>query len=124
MNFSKQRESILTYLKNTNMHPTAERIYSDLKAELPNLSLATVYRNLSRLCERGQIIRLATGDKTDHYDADTSDHQHFVCTKCGNVSDLFFQLPAEYMDERLKDGYTAESYKLYIYGTCKNCRTK
>ncbi|MFR8974792.1 MAG: transcriptional repressor, partial [Eubacteriales bacterium] len=44
MNFSKQRESILNYLRNTKEHPTAERIYADLKPSLPNLSLATVYR--------------------------------------------------------------------------------
>ena len=48
MNFSRQRESILNYLKSTKTHPTAEEIYSELKLELPNLSLATAHRNSNR----------------------------------------------------------------------------
>jgi len=121
MNFSKQRESILQYLRNTNEHPTAERIYSDLKQQLPNLSLATVYRNLAQLCDMGKVIRLTTGDKTDHFDADTSDHQHFVCTSCGTVSDLFFQLPPEILNDHLDKQFSATYYKLYVYGICKKC---
>lgn len=122
MNFSKQRESILHYLKNTKTHPTAEHIYADLKQQLPNLSLATVYRNLSRLCEAGEIIRLTTGDKTDHFDADTSDHQHFICTSCGTVFDLYFKLPAEMLNKNIDENFTAEYHKLYVYGVCKKCR--
>ncbi len=122
MNFSKQRNSILDYLKNTKEHPTAERIYSDLKPSLPNLSLATVYRNLGRLCETGEVVRLAAGGKTDRFDADTSDHQHFVCTSCGEVSDLFFQLPADILNENLGERFSPHHYRLFVYGLCKRCR--
>lgn len=124
MNFSRQRESILNYLMNSTEHPTAERIYSDLKSHLPNLSLATVYRNLAKLCETGRVIKLTTGDKTDHYDADISEHQHFVCSCCDTVSDLFFKIPAKLFDENLEDGYSCDSYKLYIYGECPKCKSK
>lgn len=122
MNFSKQRESILEYLKNTKEHPTAERIYSDLKKSLPNLSLATVYRNCNRLCEQGTVVRLTTNGKTDHFDADTSDHQHFVCTNCDRVYDLFFALPKEILDEHLEEEFQTDFYQLYVYGTCRACR--
>lgn len=124
MNFSKQRESVLQYLKNSKAHPTAEQIYADLKPLLPNLSLATVYRNLTRLCQNGSVIRLSAGDKPDRFDADTSDHQHFVCTACGTVSDLFFQLPPKLLDQNLGERFCADSYQLYIYGTCANCCAK
>lgn len=122
MNFSKQRESILEYLKNTKEHPTAEKIYSDLKPELPNLSLATVYRNCNRLCEMGAVMRLTTNGKTDHFDADTSDHQHFVCRECDGVYDMFFALPGEILDENMEEGFRADFYQLYVYGTCRACR--
>ena len=122
MNFSKQRESILDYLKNTNEHPTAERIYTDLKQTLPNLSLATVYRNCNQLWKAGLIVKLATDGKTDHFDANTSDHQHFVCTLCDRVSDLFFKLPDEMIEGQLGEGFCADSYQLYVYGTCSDCR--
>lgn len=124
MNFSKQRESILEYLKNTKEHPTAERIYSDLKQTLPNLSLATVYRNCNLLCEMRQVVRLTTNGKTDHFDADVSDHQHFVCLNCDSVHDLFFSLPKEILDKNLEQDFQADFYQLYVYGTCRACRKK
>ena len=121
MKYSKQRESILNYLKGTKEHPTAEKIYADLKQELPNLSLATVYRNLGQLCEAGQVVRLAVGEKTDHYDADNSMHQHFVCSACGAVSDIYCKLPEELLKNAMEQGFLADSYKLYVYGKCAFC---
>ncbi len=121
MNFSKQRESVLNYLKSSKKHPTAEQIYADLKLSLPNLSLATVYRNLGMLCQMGQVVRLSVGDKQDHYDADVSDHQHFVCTTCGGVSDLFFRLPQSFLEEQMDAAFSVEGYQLFVYGTCSRC---
>ncbi len=121
MSFSKQRELIITYLKNTKEHPTAERIYAELKPVMPRLSLATVYRNLGLLCEQKQILRLKTGDGTDHFDADLKEHQHFVCSKCGGVKDLSFTLPRETILNSLGKHATVDTYRLYIYGTCDEC---
>ena len=122
MNYSRQRESILNYLMNTNEHPTAERIHQDLKTEIPNLSLATVYRNLSQLCSAGSVIRLSTGDKTDHYDADLSEHQHFICSECDSVTDLFFTFPKEILDDNIGRNCDANAYRLYVYGVCEKCK--
>ena len=122
MNYSRQRESILEYLKNTKEHPTAERIYSDLKEAFPNLSLATVYRNCNRLCESGQVIRLTTNGKTDHFDADTSDHQHFVCTTCDRVYDLYFRLPEGLVEQQLEEGFQISTCQFYAFGTCRMCK--
>ena len=120
MNFSRQREHILNYLKNTSAHPTAEEIYKDLKFELPNLSLATVYRNCNKLADIGKLLRLDAGGKT-HFDADCSDHQHFVCNKCGKVYDMFFALPQEKITENLPEGFSHDSHRIYFFGLCKNC---
>lgn len=121
MNFSRQRESIMNYLKNTTSHPTAEEIYAELKPDLPNLSLATVYRNCSKLAEIGELIRLDAGGKT-HFDADISDHQHFVCSTCGRVYDMFFSLPEEVIKTNLPEGFEHENHRLYFFGVCKKCR--
>ena len=121
MNFSRQRESILEYLKNTTAHPTAEMIYADLKQEMPTLSLATVYRNCNKLAETGTIIRLDAGGKT-HFDADTSDHQHFVCEVCGRVFYMFFSLPKDVIDTNLPDVFSHQNQRLYFFGVCKHCK--
>lgn len=120
MNFSRQRESILNYLKSTTSHPTAEEIHQQLKKELPNLSLATVYRNCNKLAEIGELLRLDTGEKI-HFDADTSDHQHFVCTKCDRVYDMFFSLPTEVIKNNLPEGFMYKNHRLYFFGVCKKC---
>ncbi len=121
MNFSRQRECILNYLKNTTAHPTAEEIHQDLKSELPNLSLATVYRNCNKLADSGELLRLDAGGKT-HFDADISDHQHFVCSKCNRVYDMFFTLPSEMIEENLPKGFTHKNHRLFFFGICKNCK--
>lgn len=121
MNFSRQRECILNYLKNTTAHPTAEEIYQNLKSELPNLSLATVYRNCNKLADAGELIRLEAGGKT-HFDADISDHQHFVCNTCGKVHDMFFKLPESLIKKNAPDGFKTDTYKLFFYGACNQCK--
>ena len=86
--YSRQREAIKKFLMTRRDHPTADVVYSSVRNEFPNISLGTVYRNLTLLADLGEISRLRLGDGADHFDADTSPHYHFVCTDCGRVIDL------------------------------------
>ena len=88
LKYSRQRESIKEFLRTRTDHPTADVVYENMKLIYPNISLGTVYRNLTLLADIGEIQRLRVGDGVDHFDADTSLHYHFVCTKCGCVEDL------------------------------------
>ena len=81
--YSRQRESIVNFLASRTDHPTAETIYQNIKKEFPNISLGTVYRNLSLLEEIGEIIKISTGVGPDHYDYNTAPHYHFICRGCG-----------------------------------------
>lgn len=122
MKYSKQREMILQYLLNKKNHPTAEQIYTDLKHESPALSLATVYRNLNLLCATGQAQKLDTGESVDRFDADTSNHAHFVCESCGTVTDIFDKLVDGAAAERAAgEGFSVYKHKLFLYGTCSCC---
>ncbi len=85
---SRQREMIKAFLKSRKDHPTADIVYMNVRQQNPNISLGTVYRNLTLLADMGEIRRLRVGDGVDHFDADTSPHYHFVCTECGAVIDL------------------------------------
>ena len=57
-NFSRKREAILQKIRGSHIHPTAEWVYQELKNEYPDLSLGTVYRNLTRFKEDGTIRSL------------------------------------------------------------------
>jgi Fur family peroxide stress response transcriptional regulator len=88
LKYSRQREAIKTFLDGRTDHPTADTVYTCLRQEYPNISLGTVYRNLSLLAEIGEIAKISTGSGAEHYDARLVPHQHFICTRCHNVYDI------------------------------------
>lgn len=119
-NYSKQREAILSYVRSVRTHPTAKDVYSAVREQLPNISLGTVYRNLSELLSDGEIISVNVGDGFEHYDCERSYHIHLHCNKCGEIIDIdasesgLFSL-AE------KSGFKSENAVTVINGLCKNC---
>ena len=119
---SRQREMIKACLKSRKDHPTADIVYMNVRQQNPNISLGTVYRNLTLLADMGEIRRLRVGDGVDHFDADTSPHYHFVCTECGAVIDLEMD-SIEGITELAGAGFNGRiaGHVTYFYGSCGNC---
>lgn len=119
---SRQRDMIKTFLMGRKDHPTADIVYLNVRRDNPNISLGTVYRNLTLLSDLGEIQRLRVGDGVDHFDADTSPHYHFVCRECGSVIDLKMESIETITDIAGADfdGEIA-GHVTYFYGTCGNC---
>lgn len=119
---SRQREMIKSFLMTRKDHPTADMVYMNVRQRNPNISLGTVYRNLTLLADIGEIQRLRVGDGVDHFDADTSLHYHFVCTKCGCVEDLDMD-SIEEINEAASARFDGQidGHVTYFYGTCGNC---
>ena len=98
-------------------------VYENMKQIYPNISLGTVYRNLSLLADLGEIQKLSSFGGADRFDARTTPHCHFMCTRCGRVMDVF----SEHIDRSLediaadfKDGQISD-YKARFFGICKEC---
>lgn len=122
---SKQREMILSFLMGRKDHPTADVVYMNVRQQNPNISLGTVYRNLTLLADLGEIQRLRLGDGVDHFDADTSPHYHFICTECGSVIDLKMDSIESITEVASADfDGTIAGHVTYFYGFCKNCMLK
>jgi Fur family peroxide stress response transcriptional regulator len=119
---SKQRDMIMTFLMSRKDHPTADVVYMNVRKEYPNISLGTVYRNLTLLADTGEIKRLRVGDGVDHFDADTSPHYHFVCTECGRVIDLQMD-NIDTIQDIAGAGFDGKiaGHVTYFYGTCGTC---
>lgn len=121
--FSQQRENIKKGLEKFCVHPSAEALYNYLKPSNPNLSLATVYRNLNQLAQKSEIKKIEGLSGQVHYDHNTSEHFHMICEGCGKVEDLFFE------PERLKqilnqqNEFEIISYDILVKGLCKNCKS-
>lgn len=92
MKYSRQRELILKSLRENCIHPTAEQLYDFIHQEEPTVSLATVYRNLNLLAENGMVKKIEGLDGTAHFDHQTHDHYHFICTRCGQVFDVPYDI--------------------------------
>ena len=122
---TKQRKAILKVLKNTTSHPTADWIYEEVKKEIPNISLGTVYRNLNVLAEHGKIRVLDYGSNHSRYDGTPEQHYHFKCEKCGGVFDLDIDLGLD-LNEKInrETEFKANSHRLEFSGICPNCQQK
>ena len=124
--YSKNREAILACLRSTKSHPTADWIYAQLKPDYPDLSLATVYRNLSALKESGQIRSVGVVNGQERFDAMTESHPHAVCSRCGKVIDLSgVPVPHELIDAvQAETGFAVSEAVLQFTGLCPECKSK
>lgn len=86
--YSKKRQAILACLQGTKSHPTAEWIFEQLRPDYPDMSFATVYRNLSQMKEAGLIRSVGVVDGHERFDGTPEPHAHVVCTRCGCVADV------------------------------------
>lgn len=122
---SRQRDSIIEFLSIRKDHPTADTVYMNVRQSFPNISLGTVYRNLTLLADMGEILRIRVGDGVDHFDYDTSPHYHFVCRECGSVLDLDMEVTKE-EDQAAQKNFEGEieGHMTYFYGRCPNCIRK
>lgn len=118
---TKQKEMILSAVLANKAHPTADTIYSYLKAENPTISLGTVYRNLNKFAEKGEIQKIVIPNGSDRFDFNTSEHNHILCEKCTNLFDINLMFPP-LTDLIADDDFEVTGHNLMLYGICKECR--
>lgn len=122
-NYSKQREAVSNILKASKSHPSAAKIYEEVKKIVPRISLGTVYRNLADLQKNGEIISISVGDGTERYDGDTSPHIHLVCRNCLSITDV--HLEDDFGIKFATDyGFSPDSSVYTVYGLCDKCSRK
>lgn len=121
---SKQKETILNILKGTSSHPTASCIYEEVRKEVPNISLGTVYRNLRLLKQGNKILELDLAGSLSRFDGDTRSHYHFRCEQCGRLFDVDEPVDTE-SNERVarKTGFKVSHHILEFRGLCQDCQS-
>jgi Fur family ferric uptake transcriptional regulator len=119
---SRQRDRVLAWLRATDSHPTAAQIHRGLLAEMPALSLGTVYRNLAVLVAEGEVEEIARAGGAARYDAKLEPHHHFRCDACGRIVDVEIAAPRGLL-RRLADahGLRARRVRMAFDGLCPEC---
>lgn len=120
-NYSKQREAVLQAVRSVHCHPTAAEVYELVRKQLPNISLGTVYRNLSVLCEAGELLCVHMGDGVERYDGNCKTHLHLHCRVCGGITDV--EMPDGFVREAAKTkDFCPEIILLSANGVCNSCQ--
>lgn len=117
---SVQRIAVMDYLLTHRTHPTADEIYGALAPEIPTLSKTTVYNTLSLFVARGAAAHIAIDPRGSRFDGDTSVHGHFLCTVCGGLYDVFFDMPP--VLPMPGEGHAVACAQIYYKGVCAHCK--
>jgi Fur family peroxide stress response transcriptional regulator len=120
----RKRDAILNCVRSTDAHPSADWVFEHVKEQVPDISLATVYRNLALFKDQGLITSLGTVKGVERFDGNTDPHVHFICTQCGAVMDLpQISVPEELNSAVAQSsGGRVDNCQLSFTGICGECR--
>ena len=132
LKITKQRMVVLKALASCeDKHLTAEEIYEIVKADFPEIGLATVYRTIQLLVGLDLVESIQLGDGYVRYEIgkfqgeETHHHHHLICLECGKIisfrDDLLDELEARIMDSA---SFQVINHEVKLYGYCKECLEK
>ena len=115
-------QQILTMIQNSSGHLTAEEAFMLAKKKKIDVSMASIYRILSKLAENGYIRKIRIAGKPDVFDKTLSEHEHIQCSVCGKITDTHINDFKKILIEQT--GVNIDSYDLNINYVCDDCKKK
>ncbi|HEX2038285.1 MAG TPA: Fur family transcriptional regulator [Acidimicrobiales bacterium] len=116
-----QRQCIFRLLHGNEAHPTADAVYAAARAEMPTISLKTVYQTLNDLAEMGELHLLDVGTGAARFDPNVGAHHHLVCDGCGKVRDLHVEFPDVRVPRGRAQGFAVRTAEVVFRGLCDDC---
>ena len=118
-----QRTLVLDAVQQLKSHATADEIYKVVLQEHPNISKATVYRNLRQLADDGEIRALEVPGGAERFDHLNYPHYHIKCTRCGKYFDVDMDYDEE-LPKRIKNkaGFEVTGHDIIFQGLCPACK--
>jgi Fe2+ or Zn2+ uptake regulation protein len=118
---TKQRSAVLRALAD-GTHLSAETILERVRAELPGVSLGTIYRTLDILRGIGLVQIFSFGGSAARYEAALDKHHHLLCSGCRSLKNVAAHGLAQIAREIAeREGYTDYDHALTIVGLCPDC---
>ena len=122
--FTRQRAAVYDYLRSVDSHPTAEEVYTAVRRDISNISLATVYKALDALVDSHMATKLAYAEGPARYDCRSDAHYHLRCLKTGRVRDLatpfdphlLDKLDPDLVESLRQEGFQVTDYQLELLG--------
>lgn len=125
LSVTHQRAVIYRTVMEMRNHPSPESIYEKVRAEIPTISLATVYKNIHAFLDAGLLREVSPFHGTLRLEGTLDDHHHLVCTRCKTIIDLESEdlAPVE-LRRRLPPGFEVYRYSVEFQGLCAACAAK
>ena len=122
------RRAVVELLGRQDCCLTAQDIFDRLRAEGRRVGIASIYRVLDLLTDKGLLQRIDVGAGTARFEpvlASGEHHHHLVCEDCGTV-EAFADDELERALHRVegRTGYSIVGHDVVLRGACKNCRSK
>jgi Fe2+ or Zn2+ uptake regulation protein len=116
-----QRQSIFRALSHSTIHPTAEAVYAVVSAEMPTISLRTVYQTLNDLAAMGELRAIDLGTGSTRFDPNLEPHHHLVCEQCGRIDDVEAEFPQVSVPRPEAAGFEVTTTQIVFRGRCATC---
>lgn len=122
LKITPQRQAVFQVLHTAADHPSAEGVYATVSAQMPSISLRTVYQVLNDLTSMGEIAALDLGTGATRFDPTHGDHHHLVCASCGAVRDLFLDDVPVAVPSDQTGGFAVGRPEITWRGLCPACQ--
>ena len=120
-----QRIAICRFAASSREHPTAGRIYMEVRKQHPTVSLATVYKTIDLLKEHHIIQELAIVDGDKRFDSNTKTHLNLTCVRCGEIRDSDNPVIKDSVEKAAEEArFNITGQNLTLYGVCHQCAAK
>ena len=105
-------------------HMSIDSIYAEVIKTHPSLSLATVYKNIILMVEKGVLVEVPITGQKSKYELSKEDHIHLVCTECGEVEDKPKHSVADALFTSMteQENFTLCKQQINLYGVCSHCQ--
>lgn len=122
LGLTKQRKAVFQVILDEPEHLTANEVFLKAKEVLPSISFATVYNSLRYLREAGHIAEIQFGNGASRFDRMTRNHHHAICSHCGHLVDVDFEVPREVLLKAARiSRFKPETLEFTLKGTCPKC---
>ncbi len=124
LRYTPQREKILRAFLSVEKHLSAEELHKIVKKKNPGIGYVTVYRTMKLLEEAGLCDEVDFGDGISRFEHryGHKHHDHLVCVKCGNYTEVIKPKIEELQEKLAKEKhFTPLRHKLQIFGICSKC---
>jgi len=85
---SAQRLALAEYVLSTEAHPSADQVWTEVRARVPMISRATVYNTLNLFVRKGLLRELQLAEGRVVFDPNMGPHHHFIDEATGRIHDV------------------------------------